>query len=129
MVEAKPVGTPMAMSAILTTFDSEDFEGPSLYRSTIEALQYLSITRPEILCTINKLSQFMHNPKLTHWLSMNCILRYLKQTIDHGLILHKSTTTQLQAFIDADWAGSRDDRRSTGGLCFLRKEPYFFLEL
>lgn len=67
MQDAKPVSTPMATSVQLSAFDGEVFENPTLYRSTIGALQYLSITRPDIAFTVNRLSQFMHNPLLPHW--------------------------------------------------------------
>lgn len=35
---------------------------PTLYRSVIEALQYLTHTRPEISYIVNKLSQYMQQP-------------------------------------------------------------------
>jgi histone deacetylase 1/2 len=43
------------------------------------------------------------------------ILRYVRHTIDGGLRLQASPSTLLSAFSDADWAGSVEDRRSTGG--------------
>ena len=43
------------------------------------------------------------------------ILRYLKQCTQLGLKIHKSDSTLVSGFSDADWAGSLDDRRSTGG--------------
>jgi hypothetical protein len=42
-------------------------------------------------------------------------LRYIKHTTKLGLKIHKSDSTLVSAFSDADWAGSIDDRRSTGG--------------
>jgi hypothetical protein len=36
-------------------------------------------------------------------------------TLDVGLRIRKSNSTRVSAFSDADWAGSIDDRRSTGG--------------
>jgi histone deacetylase 1/2 len=36
-------------------------------------------------------------------------------TLDIGLRIRKSNSTLVSAFSDADWAGSIDDRRSTGG--------------
>uniref|UniRef100_A0A2N9G7E6 Reverse transcriptase Ty1/copia-type domain-containing protein n=1 Tax=Fagus sylvatica TaxID=28930 RepID=A0A2N9G7E6_FAGSY len=67
MLEAKPITTPMASSITLSIHDGEPFPDLTLFRSTIGALQYLSITRPDIAFVVNKLSQFMHKPTLTHW--------------------------------------------------------------
>ena len=39
----------------------------------------------------------------------------MKQCTGLGLKIHKSSSTLVSAFSDADWAGSIDDRRSTGG--------------
>uniref|UniRef100_A0A2N9EQN2 Reverse transcriptase Ty1/copia-type domain-containing protein n=1 Tax=Fagus sylvatica TaxID=28930 RepID=A0A2N9EQN2_FAGSY len=122
MATAKPVCSPMAPSTHLSLFEGEHFSDATLYCSTVGTLQYLSITRPDIAFTVNKLSQYMHQPTLLHWQAVKRLLRYLKHTITHGLHLQPSNTTVLQAFTDADWAGSRDDRRSTGGFrVFLGK--------
>lgn len=44
-------------------------------------------------------------------------MRYLKNTVDFGLHLRCSNDFSLQAYSDADWDGSLDDRRSTSGYC------------
>ena len=67
MLEAKPVNTPMAASTSLSTFDGTSYEDPTLFHSTVGGLQYLAITRPNITFVVNKLSQFMHRPTVTHW--------------------------------------------------------------
>jgi hypothetical protein len=122
MLEAKPVSTPMASSTNLSAYEGEPFPDHTLFRSTVGALQYLSITRPDIAFAVNKLSQFMHKPTQTHWQSVKRLLRYLKSTIQFGLQIHRSSCNMLQAFCDADWAGNKDDRRSTGSFCvFLGK--------
>lgn len=43
----------MATSTRLSTYDGETFSDPTLYRSTIGSLQYLSITRPDIAFAVN----------------------------------------------------------------------------
>ena len=64
----------------------------------------------------------MQKPLLPHWQSVKHLLRYLKNTIHCGLQIYRSSFSSIQAFSDADWAGSRDDRRSTGNYCnFLGK--------
>jgi hypothetical protein len=120
--DAKPVSSPMASSTSLTAYEGNSFLDHNLYRSTIRALQYLSLTRPDIAFTVNKLSQFMHAPTLLHWQVVKCLLRYFKHTIKFGLQLFRSSCSDIQAYCDFDWAGSRDDRRSIGNYCvFLGK--------
>jgi hypothetical protein len=122
MLEAKPVNTPIASFTNLSTHEGEPFPDHTLFRSTVGALQYLSITRPDIAFAVNKLSQFMHKPTQIHWQSVKQLLRYLKSTIQFGLHIYRSSCNTLHAFCDADWAGNKDDRRSTGSFCiFLGK--------
>ena len=122
MTDAKPVSTPMASSTNLSAFDGEPFPDHTLFRSTVGALQYLALTRPDIAFSVNKLSQFMHKPTTLHWQSVKRLLRYLKHTIQFGIQIYRNSGNSIHAFSDADWAGSRDDRRSTGSYCvFLGK--------
>ncbi|KAF7831318.1 Retrovirus-related Pol polyprotein from transposon TNT 1-94 [Senna tora] len=58
--------TPMVSGLKLSSLGSEPCTDPSLYRSIVGALQYVTLTRPEISFCVNKLCQFMHNPQLTH---------------------------------------------------------------
>lgn len=64
---------------------------------------------------MNKVCQFLHAPTSAHWSAVKRILRYLHGTIYYGLKIWRSSSLLLSAFSDADWAGSADDRRSTGG--------------
>jgi hypothetical protein len=50
-----------------------------------------------------------------YWSAVKRILRYIKGTIGIGLTISKATSNVLNAFSDADWAGSVGDKRSTGG--------------
>jgi hypothetical protein len=117
MADAKPVSSPMSSSSALSAFTGDPMEDPSLYRSTIGSLQYLSLTRPDLAFVVNRVCQFMHRPTKLHWQAVKRILRYLKHSITHGLLLHKNSSTSIQAYSDADWAGCPDDRCSTGAYC------------
>ena len=57
------------------------------------------------------------DPREPHLLLIKRILRYLKGTLDLGLILYSSPSHNLVAYSDADWAGCPDNRRSTSGFC------------
>ncbi|XP_042958218.1 uncharacterized mitochondrial protein AtMg00810-like [Carya illinoinensis] len=117
MLHAKPMTSPMAVSLKLSKFDTPDFEDVTLYCSIVGGLQYFSITRPNISYSINKVCQFMHSPKASHWSAVKRILRYLKATINNGLFFASNSSLTLQAYSDADWEGCPDDRRSIGGFC------------
>ncbi|XP_057994335.1 uncharacterized mitochondrial protein AtMg00810-like [Hevea brasiliensis] len=88
---------------------------PEHYRQVLGSLQYLTLTRPDIAFSVNKLAQFMHSPTDIHWQAVKRLLRYLRGTASLGLTFTKRTSILLQAFSDSDWAGCPDDRRSTGG--------------
>lgn len=49
---------------------------------------------------------------------MKRILKYLKHTCDLGLFIKKSDFTLVSVFLDVDWVGCSDDRRSIGGYAF-----------
>ncbi|KAI0493625.1 hypothetical protein KFK09_023746 [Dendrobium nobile] len=86
------------------------------YRSITGALQYLTITRPDIAHAVNTLSQHMHAPEQIHLYLLKRLLRYIKGTINYGLPIIKSSLT-LRTFSDADWAGDPVTRKSTSGFC------------
>jgi hypothetical protein len=66
MTEAKPVSSPMSSSAAFSAFTGDPMEEPSLYRSTVGSLQYLSLTRPDLAFAVNRVCQFMHRPTKLH---------------------------------------------------------------
>ncbi|XP_059636051.1 uncharacterized mitochondrial protein AtMg00810-like [Cornus florida] len=91
------------------------------YQRRVGRLIYLSHTRPDIAYVVNVVSQFMHNPKESHFRGMYRILQYLKGTPGKGILFKKGKELILKAYTDADFAGSLIDRRSTSGYCtFLR---------
>ncbi|RVX15410.1 Retrovirus-related Pol polyprotein from transposon RE1 [Vitis vinifera] len=100
------------------------------YRSVVGASEYITITRPKIAFSVNKVCQFMQKPLDTHWKAIKRILRYLNGTTDLGIVLKPSETMNLVGFYDADWGSDVDDRRSTSGHCvFLGKSLSLLSEL
>ncbi|KAK9912116.1 hypothetical protein M0R45_035990 [Rubus argutus] len=116
MLEAKPVSTPAITGRRLSLHDGQPLSDPTTYRSVVGALQYLTITRPDIAFAVNQVCQFMHHPTSTHWIAIKRILRYIKNTYSHGLFYRPGSFT-LTAYSDTNYAGDPDDRISTGGSC------------
>ncbi|GJQ97089.1 ribonuclease H-like domain-containing protein [Tanacetum coccineum] len=97
--------------------DGDPVSNPSLYRSLAGSLQYLTFTRPDLSYAVQQVCLYMHDPREPHLAAMKRIMRYVRGTIDHGLQLYASPTSQLIAYSDADWAGCPTTRRSTSGYC------------
>jgi hypothetical protein len=57
----------------------------------------------------------MHDPREPHLIALKRLLRYLRGAVDYGLLLHRSSSTELVVYTDTDWAGCPDTRRSTSG--------------
>ncbi|CAL5412382.1 unnamed protein product [Camellia sinensis] len=60
----------------------------------------------------------MHAPTTGHFAIVKQILRYIKGTLSHGLVF-TSSSFQLNAYTDSNWAGDLVDRRSTSGYCIF----------
>ena len=94
------------------------------YRELIGNLIYLAnATRPDIAFAVSSLSSFCDNPNISHWKSAKHVLRYLRGTLDYK-ITYKKINSKLEAYVDSDWAGDINDRRScTGYVTMLAGGP------
>ncbi|GKV43628.1 hypothetical protein SLEP1_g50892 [Rubroshorea leprosula] len=116
--------SPLASTSVLQLSTSTPLSDGTNYRKIVGSLQYLSLTRPDLSFAVSRLSQFMHRPTDSHWQAMKRVLRYLRGSVSHGLLLRPQPTLSLYAFSDADWAGDRDTYTSTTGyLVFLGSNP------
>ncbi|XP_043687457.1 uncharacterized mitochondrial protein AtMg00810-like [Telopea speciosissima] len=115
MVDCKPVKTPMATTTKFSDSGGVSMPDPTKYRSTVGALQYVTLTRPDSSFAVNRVCQFMHAPIEEHWQLVKRILRYLKSTQTAGLLIDRSSSRSLQAF----WVGYGSDQKSTGGFAIF----------
>jgi len=124
MDKCKAVDTPLPSTQKLSIKDGQLLcaQDATRYRSIVGALQYLTLTRPDISFAVNKVCQFLHAPTSTHFSAVKRILRYVRGTVKLGLHIRKSKSMMVSAFSDADWAGCVDDRRSTGGFAVFLGE-------
>ncbi|KAL5800888.1 hypothetical protein ACOSQ3_032520 [Xanthoceras sorbifolium] len=115
--EFKPCPTPLAFASKLASADGQPFDDATLYRSTVSALQYLTLSRPDLAFAMNKLSQFLSAPSQVHCQSVKRVLRFVRDTLSYGLSCTAAPKLELEGFADADWASSLDDYKSTRGYC------------
>ncbi|GJR38942.1 ribonuclease H-like domain-containing protein [Tanacetum coccineum] len=116
MVSCNPSRTPVDTESKLGV-DGDPVSDPTLYRSLAGSLQYLTFTRPNISYAVQQVCLHMHDPWEPHLSALKRILRYVQGTLNYGLQLFSSSTTNLVAYSDADWAGCPTTRRLTSGYC------------
>jgi hypothetical protein len=118
MMDCRPMSTPLVTNwRKIDASDSKTVD-PTVYRQLIGSLMYLVNTRPDISFAVNSLSQFMVDPRRVHWIVVKHVLRYLRGTVEYGLLYERSGGVTLAGFTDVDWAGCAEDRKSTSGCCF-----------
>ena len=90
------------------------------YMSVTGSLLYSAIcTRPDIFYAVMQLARFNSNPGKAHVRASEQCLRYLEETPDLGIKYtapkDKNAKIVINAFVDSDWGGCPDTRRSTMG--------------
>ena len=98
MSDCNPVSSPVDTKAKLSSTVGSPVHDPSLYRSLADALQYATLTRPDVAYVVQQVCLHMHDPREPHLLLIKRILRYLKGTLDLGLTLHASSSHNLIAY-------------------------------
>lgn len=61
------------------------------YKSLVGGLRYLVHTRPDIAFAVGIVSRYMEKPTVLHMGAARRILRYIRKTIDYGLVYSKGT--------------------------------------
>src|SRR5687768_5936850 len=85
------------------------------YRSLARALQYLTLTRPDLAYAVQQVCLFMHDPREPHLALIKRLLCYVKGTFSSRLHISTGPVQSLTPYSDADWASCPDSRRSTSG--------------
>jgi hypothetical protein len=90
------------------------------YRKIIGCLRYLlHTTRPDLSFAVGLANRFMEKPTVKHLNVVKQIMRYLKGTLDFGLVYTQERKEEmLVGYTDSDLGGDLVGRRSTGGMVF-----------
>ena len=125
MHDAKPVSTSLAphfkLSLALCPDSDDDIEYMSRvpYSGAVGSLMYAMVcSRPDLSHALSVVSRFMGNPGKEHWRAVQWIFRYLRGTSNACLRFGKSRDG-LVGYVDSDYAGDLDKRRSLTGYVFI----------
>lgn len=124
LLGAKPTNNPMEQSPWLALAEEENFSHPEQYRRLVGKLIYLCFTRLKLSSCVHTLSQFMQEPKQSHWEAALRVVRYLKGKPGQGIVLHRNCDLKLYGWCDSDWTTCPLTRRSlTGWFILLGSSP------
>lgn len=86
------------------------------YKEAVGSLFYLAmVSRPDIAYAVNAVSQYAEAPTKERWNAVKRIIKYVKGTMEYGILFKPDEPPSLKAYSDADFAGDRATRRSTSG--------------
>lgn len=119
--DAAPVMTPLDTKCKLAKQD----EYPSKtkfrkeYQSKVGSLNFASNqTRPDIAFATGYVARYASNPNRAHMDAVDRIFTYLKGDTRKGITYSDKYGLHLKGFVDSDFAGCEDSRKSTTGWVF-----------
>ena len=99
--------------------EEQEFMENVPYAQVVGCLMYaMTSTRPDICHAIGLISRYQFNLGKVYWQAIKIIFRYLQGTKDMKLCFGISDLEVIR-YIDADFTGDVDDRKSTSGHIFL----------
>ena len=75
-------------------------------------------TRPDFCYTAGYLGRFNSCPKASHSTTQKRIMRYIKGSLDMGILYDATSEQGLIGYSDTDYRGDLQDRKSTSGMVF-----------
>jgi hypothetical protein len=90
MIDCRPMSTPLVTNWRNIDASNSKTVDPIVYRHLIGSLMYLVNTRPDISFVVNSLSLFMVDPRRVHWIVVKHVLRYLRGTVEYGLLYERN---------------------------------------
>ncbi|KAI6687393.1 hypothetical protein NL676_024221 [Syzygium grande] len=121
---AKPVSTLLASHFRLSALYSPQSEVKEAamsrvsYSSAVGSIIYAMVcTHPDIVQAVTVVSRYMTHLGKVHWQAVKWIFRYLRGSAELGLVFDKNSSngTSVMGFVDSDFAGDLDKRRSLSG--------------
>jgi hypothetical protein len=118
-----PIGVKLFADQCPKRHEEEEDMSHVLYASAVGSSMYAMVcTRLDISHAVGVLSKYMSKQGKEHWTSVKRVFRYLRGTTSYGLCYQGrpglDRVVGIHGFLDADWVGDLDRRRSTSGYVF-----------
>ena len=123
MMACNPASTPGEVGHVRDDAVTHNFP----YRECVGSLMYLAVaTRPDISNSVSFCARKVAAPSDSDVVAIKRILRYLRGSLELGIMFTPQSLPQqlkLQCFVDADWAGDTESRKSTSGNIIMLNGP------
>lgn len=124
LLDCKPSETPIMLNYVFKIVEGAEPADRAQYQHLAGNLIYLFHTRPDIAFSISVLSQFMHEPQVSHMEGALRVPWYLKGFLGVGILAQKNGILDIEAYTDAHRVSNSTDKRSTSGYFALVGENY-----
>lgn len=127
MHQSKAMSTPLGQQFKLSKTQSPNTDSEKVqmdkvpYANDVGSIMYEMVcSRSDLAYVVSLVSRFMANPGRSHWDALKWTMRYLCSPTDLGLMFEKAAEVEnlFQGFVDSDFAGNIDTRKSLSGYVF-----------
>lgn len=120
MIDCNPTASPMDPKLKLVKDEDGESTDPTIFKRIIGSLRYLTHTRPDLSFSVGLISRHMQRPTSLHQKALKQVLRYVKGTVDYGIMYHRDQepAERIIGFSDSDLGGDAMDYKSTSGMVF-----------
>ena len=119
MQNCNSVRNPIVPGNKLTKAGAGEEVDATEFKQLVGSLRYLTARRPDLIYSVNLVSRYMERPNEQHLLAAKRILRYVQGTPNYGILYKRGGEQKVVGFVDSDYAGDVDDRKSTSGFVFM----------
>ena len=129
MTDCNAKDTPASSTTLGSDLSGAVFNNEFSYASAVGMLMYLaSNSRPDIAFAVHQCARFTHSPKASHGEAIKRICRYLKGTLDKGLILRPARDNmRLDVYVDSDFAGLWKQEDDQDPVCVKSRTGFVIL--
>nr|GEU31923.1 retrovirus-related Pol polyprotein from transposon TNT 1-94 [Tanacetum cinerariifolium] len=122
MKSSDPVDTPTVEKSKLDENPQGKAIDPTHYRRMVGTLMYLTASRPDVTLVVCMCARYQEKPTKKHLHVVKRIFKYLRGIVNRGLWYPKYSSIALTSYVDANYVGCQDTRRSTFGSMQLFRE-------
>nr|XP_027192697.1 uncharacterized protein LOC113787749 [Cicer arietinum] len=110
MQDCNGTSTPLEVRLVLSKEGNDELIDPTTFKHIVGSLGYLCNTRPHIAYNVGVISRYMEKPRTSHYMIVKRILRYIKETIELGLLYPinlNEDEVELVGFTDVDFVETK----------------------